>query len=291
MTSTKGIILAGGSGTRLYPMTAAFSKQLQPIYDKPMIAYPLSTLMMAGIRDILIISTPQDTPAFQRLLGDGKKWGITLQYAVQDEPRGIADAFRVGRSFIADKQVCLILGDNIFYGKLDFLRNAIDSNEGATIFGYHVQDPQRYGVVELNAQGEVVSLEEKPLAPRSQLAVPGLYVYASDVCDVAARLTPSSRGELEITDVHHAYLATNRLRVTPLGRGIAWLDTGTPESMLEASTFIHAIEKRQGMKIGCVEEVAWRQGFIDDEGYRAVVQSLPQSDYRRYCELLLTLPL
>lgn len=288
MTSTKGIILAGGSGTRLYPMTAAFSKQLQPIYDKPMITYPLSTLMMAGIRDILIISTPQDTPAFQRLLGDGKKWGIALQYAVQDEPRGLADAFRVGREFIADDQVCLILGDNIFYGKLDFLRTAIASNKGATIFGYHVQDPERYGVVELSTEGTVLSLEEKPLNPKSQLAVPGLYVYTSDVCDIAAGLTPSQRGELEITDVHRAYLNSNRLRVTQLGRGIAWLDTGTPESMLEASTFIHAIEKRQGMKIGCVEEVAWRQGFIDDAGYRTAVESLPMCDYRRYCENLLT---
>lgn len=287
MTSTKGIILAGGSGSRLYPMTAAFSKQLQPIYDKPMIAYPLSTLMMAGIRDILIISTPQDTPAFQRLLGNGSNWGINLRYAVQDAPRGIADAFRVGRTFIDGKQVCLILGDNIFYGNLDFLRNAIDSNEGATIFGYHVQDPERYGVVELSATGNVLSLEEKPPTPRSHLAVPGVYVYAPDVCDVAASLTPSSRGELEITDVHHAYLANNRLRVIPLSRGIAWLDTGTPESMLEASTFIHAIEKRQGMKIGCIEEVAWRQGFIDDAGYRNAVQSLPASDYRRYCEQLL----
>ncbi len=288
MTTTKGIILAGGSGTRLYPMTAAFSKQLQPIYDKPMIAYPLSTLMMAGIREILIISTPQDTPAFQRLLGDGKKWGIELQYAVQDEARGIADAFRVGRDFIAGNQVCLILGDNIFYGKLDFLRNALASNEGATIFGYQVQDPERYGVVELSSKGDVLSLEEKPLNPRSHLAVPGLYVYTSDVCDIAATLTPSSRGELEITDVHHAYLANNRLRVTQLGRGIAWLDTGTPESMLEASTFIHAIEKRQGMKIGCVEEVAWRKGFIDDDGFRNAVESLPVCDYRRYCENLLT---
>jgi len=268
-------------------MTAAFSKQLQPVYDKPMIAYPLSTLMMAGIREILIISTPQDTPVFQRLLGDGKNWGVELQYAVQDEPRGIADAFRVGRSFIADNQVCLILGDNIFYGKLDFLRNAIASNEGATIFGYHVQDPERYGVVELNDKGDVVSLEEKPLTPRSHLAVPGLYVYTQDVCDIASALSPSARGEFEITDVHHAYLKSNRLRVTQLGRGIAWLDTGTPESMLEASTFIHAIEKRQGMKIGCIEEVAWRQGFIDDDGYRRVVESLPQSSYRTYCEQLL----
>jgi len=288
MMSTKGIVLAGGSGTRLYPMTAAFSKQLQPIYDKPMIAYPLSTLMMAGIRDILIISTPQDTPAFQRLLGDGSKWGIELHYAVQDEPRGIADAFRVGRQFINGQQVCLILGDNIFYGKLDFLRQAIEMNKGATIFGYQVQDPERYGVVELDANGNVLSLEEKPLAPRSQLAVPGLYVYAGDVCDVAATLRPSGRGELEITDVHRAYMAENRLHVKQLGRGIAWLDTGTPESMLEASTFIHAIEKRQGMKIGCIEEVAWRQGFIDDAGYRRAVADLPMCDYRRYCEQLLT---
>lgn len=288
MTTTKGIVLAGGSGTRLYPMTSAFSKQLQPVYDKPMIAYPLSTLMMAGLREILIISTPNDTPIFERVLGDGKKWGIELSYAVQDEPRGIADAFRVGRSFIGNSQVCLILGDNIFYGKLDFLRNAIDSNEGATIFGYHVQDPERYGVVELAENGDVVSLEEKPLQPRSHLAVPGVYVYSSDVSDIAASLTPSSRDELEITDVHKRYLADGRLRVQPLGRGIAWLDTGTPESMLDASTFIHAIEKRQGMKIGCIEEVAWRQGFINDDGFRKVINALPKSAYRSYCEQVLT---
>lgn len=286
MRSTRGIILAGGSGTRLYPMTAAFSKQLQPIYDKPMVAYPLSTLMMAGIRDILVISTPADTPAFKRLLGDGSRWGISLTYAVQDEPRGIADAFRVARSFIGNDQVCLILGDNVFYGKLDFLRRAIETNIGATIFGYQVQDPQRYGVVELDSEGKVVSLEEKPLNPKSQLAVTGLYVYGSDVCDIAAGLSPSERGEYEITDVHGAYLAAGRLNVIPLGRGIAWLDTGTPESMLEASTFIHAIEKRQGMKIGCIEEVAWRQGFIDDVGYKAAVDALPRSAYRTYCEQL-----
>lgn len=287
MTPTKGIVLAGGSGTRLYPMTAAFSKQLQPVYDKPMIYYPLSTLLMAGIADILIISTPHDTPVFQRLLGDGSRLGISITYAVQEEPRGIADAFRVGKDFLGTSPVCLILGDNIFYGKLDFLREAIASNQGATVFGYPVTDPERYGVVEIDADGTVVSIEEKPLSPRSDLAIPGLYVYGPDVVDIAANLTPGKRGELEITDVHRVYLDQGRLAVRQLGRGIAWLDTGTPDSMLDAGVFIHAIEKRQGLKIGCLEEVAWRQGFLDRDGFRAAVTALPNGDYRRYCERLL----
>ena len=249
---TRGIILAGGSGTRLYPLTAAFSKQLQPVYDKPMIFYPLSTLMMAGIRDVLIISTPTDTPVFKKLLGDGQRYGITISYAVQDEPRGIADAFRVAKDFIGGSPVCLILGDNIFYGKLNFLRDAIKANTGATIFGYQVQDPQRYGVVEIDAQGNVVSIEEKPTSPRSSLAIPGLYIYNSEVVEIAASLAPGARGELEITDVHRVYHELRTLEVQMLGRGIAWLDTGTPESLLDASTFIHAIEKRQGLKIGCL---------------------------------------
>ena len=287
--TTKGIILAGGSGTRLHPLTAAFSKQLQPVYDKPMIYYPLSTLMMAGIREVLIISTPQDTPIFERLLGDGSRFGISLSYAVQDQPRGIADAFRVGQAFIGTSPVCLILGDNVFYGKLDFLRNALTSNSGATIFGYPVTDPQRYGVVELDAAGRIVSIEEKPAEPRSNLAIPGLYVYSNDVVEIAASLTPGRRGELEITDVHREYMQRNNLHVQPLGRGIAWLDTGTPESLLDASTFIHAIEKRQGLKIGCLEEVALHQGFLSQDAFRECVRNLPHSDYRSYCESLVVM--
>ncbi|MBK7576409.1 MAG: glucose-1-phosphate thymidylyltransferase RfbA [Ignavibacteria bacterium] len=285
---TRGIILAGGSGTRLYPLTSAFSKQLQPVYDKPMIFYPLSTLMMAGIRDVLIISTPTDTPVFERLLGDGSRYGISITYAVQDQPRGIADAFRVGKEFVGGSPVCLILGDNIFYGKLDFLRKAIAANTGATIFGYRVSDPERYGVVEIGSEGQILSIEEKPKKPRSDLAIPGLYVYDSTVTDIAMSLTPGPRGELEITDVHRVYHEQNRLNVQQLGRGIAWLDTGTPESLLDASTFIHAIEKRQGLKIGCLEEVALHQGFLSPDEYRASVSLLPASSYRSYCESLLT---
>ncbi|MBK7034327.1 MAG: glucose-1-phosphate thymidylyltransferase RfbA [Ignavibacteria bacterium] len=285
---TRGIILAGGSGTRLYPLTSAFSKQLQPVYDKPMIFYPLSTLMMAGIRDVLIISTPTDTPVFERLLGDGSRYGISITYAVQDQPRGIADAFRVGKEFVGGSPVCLILGDNIFYGKLDFLRKAIAANTGATIFGYRVSDPERYGVVEIGSVGQILSIEEKPKKPRSDLAIPGLYVYDSTVTDIAMSLTPGPRGELEITDVHRVYHEQNRLNVQQLGRGIAWLDTGTPESLLDASTFIHAIEKRQGLKIGCLEEVALHQGFLSPDEYRASVSLLPASSYRSYCESLLT---
>ncbi len=285
--TTKGLILAGGSGTRLHPMTAAFSKQLQPIYDKPMIYYPLSTLMMAGIRDVLIISTPQDTPVFERLLGDGSRYGIEISYAVQNAPRGIAEAFVIGESFIGSDQVSLILGDNVFYGKMDFYREAIAANEGATIFGYPVQDPERYGVVEVDATGAVRSIEEKPTKPRSNLAIPGLYVYDADVCTIAKGLAPSARGEIEITGVHQAYLNAGRLSLRQLGRGIAWLDTGTPESMLEASTFIHAIEKRQGLKIGCLEEVALTQGFLSRDAYAASIAQLPPSAYRTYCERLI----
>ncbi|HLP28946.1 MAG TPA: glucose-1-phosphate thymidylyltransferase RfbA [Candidatus Didemnitutus sp.] len=285
---TRGIILAGGSGTRLYPLTAAFSKQLQPVYDKPMIFYPLSTLMMAGIREVLIISTPADTPVFERLLGDGSRYGISISYAVQDQPRGIADAFRVGKEFVGGSPVCLILGDNIFYGKLDFLRTAISANKGATIFGYRVSDPERYGVVEIGSEGQIVSIEEKPKEPRSDLAIPGLYVYDGSVTDIATSLTPGPRGELEITDVHRIYHEQNRLSVQQLGRGIAWLDTGTPESLLDASTFIHAIEKRQGLKIGCLEEVALHQGFLTASEYQQSVAQLPASSYRRYCESLIT---
>ena len=287
-SSTKGLILAGGSGTRLYPMTNVQSKQLQPVYDKPMIYYPLSTLMMAGITDVLIISTPRDTPTIQALLGDGSRYGISLSYAVQQEPRGIAEAFIIGREFIGADNVVLILGDNIFYGKLDFLRNAIAGNSGATIFGYEVSDPERYGVVEVSSDGTVISIEEKPKNPRSHLAIPGLYVYDSSVCDVAATLQPSARGELEVTGLHHHYLEQGTLNLELLGRGVAWLDTGTPEAMLEASTFIHAIEKRQGLKIGCLEEVALRRGYLDREGFARSIATMPPSSYKEYCERLLT---
>ncbi len=280
---TKGIILAGGSGTRLYPMTAVVSKQLQPVYDKPMIYYPLATLMLVGIRQILLISTPRDLPQFRQLLGDGSQWGIELSYAVQPEPRGIPEAFLYGRHFIGSDQVCLILGDNLFYGKLDFLREALRTNTGGTIFGYPVHDPQRYGVVELAPDGSVLSLEEKPAQPRSPYAIPGLYVYTADVVDIAATLRPSARGELEIVDVHRAYLAQGRLQVRLLGRGIAWLDAGTPEALVEASIFIHAIEKRQGTKIACLEEIALHQGYITLEEFYRTVNRLPASPYKSYC--------
>lgn len=284
-TNIRGIILAGGSGSRLYPMTQAFSKQLQPVYDKPMIYYPLSTLMMSGIRDILVITTPHDRPTFERVLGNGARWGITLQYEEQAAPRGIADAFIVGKRFIGDADVCLILGDNLFYGKLDFLRSAVSNRgRGATIFGYPVTDPERYGVVELDTNGGVVSLVEKPAKPRSNLAVPGVYVYDNRVVAIAESLLPSARGELEITDIHNRYLEDGELHVHKIGRGVAWLDTGTPESLLEASTFIHAIEKRQGMKIACLEEIAVSMGFVSIEQVSDALASMPQSDYRRYIE-------
>ncbi len=269
-------------------MTQAFSKQLQPVYDKPMIYYPLSTLMMAGLRDILIITTPHDRATFERVLGSGEQWGIRLSYAEQDQPRGIAEAFLVGREFIGDASVCLMLGDNLLYGKLDFLRTAVrEHSHGATVFGYPVQDPERYGVVELANDGSVISLEEKPAHPRSNLAVPGIYLYDNDVVGIAETLEPSARGELEITDVHKRYLERGQLRVVPIGRGIAWLDTGTPESLLEAGTFIHAIEKRQGLKIACLEEIALTSGFITPEQYERTVRSMPSSDYRRYAEMFI----
>ena len=284
---TKGIILAGGSGSRLYPTTAVFSKQLQPVYDKPLIYYPLATLLLAGIREILIISTPRDTPYFEQLLGDGSQWGITLEYIVQTEPKGLAEAFIYGRDFIGQDQVCLILGDNVFYGKLDFLRKAIAENTGGTIFGYHVQDPERYGVVEFGVKGEVLSIEEKPLKPKSNYAIPGLYIFTSEVTEIAPKVQPSVRGEVEITEIHNAYLRQNRLRVELMGRGIAWLDTGTPESLLEASTFIHAIEKRQGTKIACLEEIALQMKYITREKYLDTVNNLPKSSYREYCVRIL----
>jgi len=284
---TKGIVLAGGAGSRLYPLTLVSSKQLQPVYDKPMIYYPLATLMMAGIRDILIISTPQDTPRFQALLGDGARWGITLTYAVQPEPKGIAQAFLVGEEFIKGENVALILGDNIFYGKMGFDRVVKDFTDGARVFGYPVHDPERYGVVEFDSAGNVLSLEEKPQQPKSHYAVPGLYLYDRQVVDITKNLQPSARGELEITDVNKAYLAKGQLRVERLGRGIAWLDTGTHESLLEASHFIGTLEARQGLKIACLEEIAFRLGFIDRAQMQQVIADTPQSSYRKYLEMVL----
>jgi len=284
---TKGIVLAGGAGSRLYPLTLVASKQLQPVYDKPMIYYPLATLMMAGIRDILIISTPHDTPRFQQLLGDGSRWGITLSYAVQPEPKGIAQAFLVGEEFIAGENVALILGDNLFYGKMGFDRIVREFSSGALVFGYPVHDPERYGVVEFDAAGNVLSLEEKPPQPKSHYAVPGLYLYDRQVVGITKSLKPSPRGELEITDVNRAYLAKQQLRVERLGRGIAWLDTGTHESLLEASHFIGTLEARQGLKIACLEEIGLRMGFIDAAWMSAVVDATPASSYRSYLERVL----
>ena len=282
MKNLKGILLAGGRGTRLYPLTALLNKQLQPVYDKPMVYYPLSTLMLAGIRDILIISTPEDIPNFQKLLGDGSKWGVSLSYAFQDEPRGIADAFLIGKDFIQKEAVCLILGDNLFYGYLDFLRDAIDNNTGGTIFGYQVKNPQEYGVVDFDEIGNVISIEEKPEKPKSNYAIPGLYVYDSNVVEMAKQITPSARGELEITDLNKVYLSKKQLKVELIGRGIAWLDMGTPDSLLEAGEFIQLIEKRQGLKIGCLEEIAFSSGYINAEKFEQIVADTPNGPYREY---------
>ncbi len=280
----KGIILAGGSGTRLFPLTKGVSKQLVPVYDKPMIYYPLSTLMLSGIRDVLVITTPEDQTSFQRLLGDGHDVGIEVSYAVQPNPEGLAQAFLIGREFVGDDSVALALGDNIFYGHgfADLLQRAAGRSSGATVFGYRVSDPERYGVVEFDAEGNAVSLEEKPQAPRSHFAVTGLYFYDNQVLDIAANLKPSPRGELEITDVNIEYLNRGQLQVERMGRGIAWLDTGTHESLLQASTFIQAIEERQGLKVACIEEIALRMGFIDREQILRVAQEMKNNNYGQY---------
>ncbi len=280
----KGIILAGGSGTRLYPITRVISKQLLPIYDKPMIYYPLSVLMLAGIRDILIISTPEDTPLFQKLLSDGSHVGLRISYAVQPKPEGLAQAFIIGEEFIGTDSVCLILGDNIFYGHhlSDILKRAVQSTEGGLIFGYLVKDPERYGVVEFDSTGKVIGIEEKPKRPKSNYAVPGLYVYDNDVIRIAKSLKPSARGELEITDVNLAYLQMGKLRVELLGRGFAWLDTGTHEALQQAASFVEAIQARQGLKISCIEEIAYRKGYIGKEEIRQIASDMLKNDYGRY---------
>lgn len=280
----KGIILAGGKGTRLYPMTKVVSKQLLPIYDKPLIYYPLSMLLLASIRDILIISTPEDTPVYQRLLGDGSQIGINLQYKVQEKPRGLADAFILGEEFIGDDDVCLVLGDNVFYGQdmTRILCHTIENLEGASIFGYPVKNPTAFGVVEFDKDYNVLSIEEKPKNPKSNYAVPGLYFYDNRVVEIAKNVKPSARGEIEITSINNAYLEMGQLKVELLGRGIAWLDTGTPEGMLKAAQFVEAVQDRQGFYVSCIEEIAWRRGFITTQQLHAIGESLKMTDYGQY---------
>jgi glucose-1-phosphate thymidylyltransferase len=288
----KGIILAGGSGTRLYPVTQVVSKQLLPVYNKPLIYYPLSTLMLAGLRDILVISTPQDTGRFAELLRDGRQWGINLSYAVQPSPDGLAQAFLIGRDFIGGETSALILGDNIFYGQglSQQLQSATNLKQGATVFAYPVEDPQRYGVVEFDSQGRVIGLEEKPAAPRSRYAVTGLYFYDNDVVSIASSLKPSPRGELEITDLNRRYLEAGKLSVQIMSRGMAWLDTGTHDSLLDAGLFVHTIERRQGLDIACPEEIAYRQGFITSEQLEALAQPISKSRYGQYLLAILSEP-
>ncbi len=286
----KGIVLAGGSGTRLYPATQVISKQLLPVYDKPLVYYPLSTLMLAGIRDILVISTPQDTPRFEALLGDGRRWGLRLAYAVQPKPEGIAQAFLVGREFIGGSRVALVLGDNIFHGNelADLLKRAAARERGATVFAYPVNDPERYGVIEFDGKGKAIGVEEKPRQPKSRYVVTGLYFYDREVVEIASRLKPSPRRELEITDVNRAYLDRGALEVIPMGRGMAWLDTGTHEALLQAAQFIETIERRQGLKIACPEEIAYRMGFIDAAQLEALAEPLERSGYGDYLRRVLT---
>ncbi len=280
----KGIILAGGSGSRLYPITKVYSKQLTLIYDKPLIYYPLSILMLAGIKDILIISNEETIPLYEQLFNTGAQVGLKIEYAVQEEPKGIAEAFIIGENFINGSSSTLILGDNIFYGSLNFFYDAVENNAGATIFGYRVNDPQRYGIVEFDKDGNAISIEEKPKEPKSNYAVPGLYIYNHEVVEIAKSLKPSGRGELEITDVNKEYLHRGRLRVEKIGRGIAWLDTGTPEALLQASNFFGVIEERQGLKVACIEEIAYKMGFINRNQFEDLIKSIPKSLYRDYLE-------
>lgn len=285
----KGIILAGGKGTRLYPLTISISKQLLPIYDKPMIYYPLSVLLLAGIRDIMIISTPEDLPLYEKLLGNGKKLGVRFTYKVQDTPRGLADAFILGEEFIGKDNVCLILGDNIFYGQglVDILTNAMAKRKGATVFGYPVNNPTDFGVVQFDAQGNVLSIEEKPKNPKSKYAVPGLYFYDNKVVEIAKKVKPSARGEIEITSVNNIYLNQKQLTVELMGRGMAWLDTGSPNNLLEAGSFVKTVQERQGLYIACIEEIVWRKGFINDKQLREIGEQLKANDYGKYILSLL----